>query len=35
MKKVMVYMVGLVFLFCTSAFAADKAAAPVNKEEPV
>ena len=33
MKKVMAFVVSLVFLLCTSAFAVEKAAAPV-KEEP-
>ena len=32
MKKAMLFVVGLVFLFSTSAFAVDKAAAPVKEE---
>ena len=33
MKKVIIYAVGLLFLFCTSAMAVDKAPSQVNVEK--
>ena len=35
MKKAMLFVVGMVFLFSTAAFAADKAAAPAPVKEEV